>query len=203
MPWACRTRARGHARREVSVQDGSGGPGRQGGPRPGPHVPVEKPPRTVTDSPVPARLRALLPFSPHCCLHASPQDGVPRGDLGRGPAAPRPVHSRGAAAPGRRWTRAGTLRHRAGAPGHGVQLQSSVPARVARGPGGDAIRLGISRNPSAPAASAGHSLRKGRTAGGRAAGGGHPVLSRSVPASRGSGHPQTFCVSGRGPCSSQ
>ena len=69
---------------------------------------------------------------------------------------------------GGRWTRAGTLSHRAGAPGHGVQLRSSVPACVARGPGGDAIRPGIGRNPSAPAASAGHSLGRGSAAGGQA-----------------------------------
>ena len=197
MPWACRTCARGRARREVSIQEGSRGPDRQGGSRPGPDVLVKKPPRTVTDSPTPARLRALLPFSPHCCLLASPQGGVPRGDFHQRPRGPQPGALQGSSGP--RWEvdSGGDAEARGGGP----RPWRAAPEQCAcpRGPrpGRRRYQAGIGRNPSAPATSAGHSLRRGSTAGGRAAGGGHPVLSQAVPASRGSGSPQTFCVSGR------
>ena len=99
-----------------------------------PHGPSPTPPRRPDSGP-------CSHSAPTAACTRLPRTGSPGVTSGRGPVAPSPVLSRGAAAPGGRWTRAGMLRHRAGAPGHGVRLRSSVPACVARGLGGDSIRL--------------------------------------------------------------
>ena len=155
-----------------------------------PHGPSPTPPRRPDSGP-------CSHSAPTAACSSLPRAGSPGVTSVRGPVAPSLVLSRGAAAPGGRWTRVGMLRHGAGGPRPRRAAPEQCACPSGPQPGRRRYQAGIGRNPSAPATSAGHSLRRGSTAGGRAAGGGHPVLSQAVPASRGSGSPQTFCVSGR------